>query len=77
MEIKQAQRKHNQTITDEKWRIDISGFGLHSGEMIFIEGTDFHFGCPVDYSSNLCHDIAKDGQILVTQMIYEKALASK
>ena len=41
-------------------------FGVHQGNMIFVPGTDVHWGDPVNTSSKLGQDIAKNGEILIT-----------
>jgi len=40
---------------------------------LFIEGTDIHWGDPVNTSSKLGQDLAKDGQILIMPVVYGKA----
>ena len=45
--------------------------------MIFIEDTDIHWGDPVNTSSKLGQDIAKNGELLVTSIVYEKLLADE
>ena len=39
--------------------------------MIFVPGTDVHWGDPVNTSSKLGQDIAKDGEILITTSVYK------
>ena len=39
--------------------------------MLFIEGTDIHWGDPVNTSSKLGQDIAKDGQVIIMPVIKE------
>jgi len=43
----------------------VTGYGLHHGQMLFIEGTDIHWGDPVNTSSKLGQDIAESGEILI------------
>ena len=52
--------------------IEISGFGMHTGTIVFVEGTDIHWGDPVNTSSKLGQDIAKKGQILGTEIVYNR-----
>jgi hypothetical protein len=46
-------------------------FGVHTGNMIFVPGTDVHWGDPVNTSSKLGQDIAKNGEILITTPVYK------
>lgn len=39
--------------------------------MIFVPGTDVHWGDPVNTSSKLGQDIAKNGEILITTPVYK------
>ena len=39
--------------------------------MIFVPGTDVHWGDPVNTSSKLGQDVAKDGEILITTPVYK------
>jgi len=34
-------------------KIHLTGYGMHTGEMLFIEGSDIHWGDPVNTSSKL------------------------
>jgi class 3 adenylate cyclase len=36
-----------------KDRVPIKGYGVHKGDMFFVEGTDVHWGDPVNTSSKL------------------------
>eukprot|EP00933_Yihiella_yeosuensis_P039498 TRINITY_DN33550_c0_g2_i1.p1 TRINITY_DN33550_c0_g2~~TRINITY_DN33550_c0_g2_i1.p1 ORF type:complete len:536 (+),score=105.20 TRINITY_DN33550_c0_g2_i1:92-1699(+) len=55
---------------DEKCkRIEIAGYGLHSGSMLCIEDSDVHWGDGVNTASKLGQDLATDGQILITPLI--------
>ena len=56
--------------------IEISGFGMHTGNIIFVEGTDVHWGDPVNTSSKLGQDVAKGGAILATHVVHSKLSAS-
>ena len=47
-------------------RFRVSGFGVHHGSLLLIEGTDVHWGDPVNTSSKLGQDLAKDGEVLVS-----------
>ena len=50
---------------------EISGFGIHVGDMVFVEGTDIHWGDPVNTASKLGQDTAQNGTILITQQVYD------
>jgi len=77
IEIKNMFLEYNKTEEDEKWKIKVTGFGMHTGKMLFIEGTDIHWGDLVNTSSKLGQDLAKDGQILIMPVVYEKAFLNK
>jgi hypothetical protein len=49
----------------------VFSFGVHQGNMIFVPGTDVHWGDPVNTSSKLGQDVAKDGEILITTPVYK------
>ena len=44
----------------------VSGFGVHHGELLYIEGTDVHWGDPVNTASKLGQDLASGGEVLVS-----------
>ena len=70
MKLKDAVAAYN----SEKSKCDqivISGYGIHTGEMIFIEGTDIHWGDPVNTSSKLGQDLATNGDFLVTSKVHD------
>ena len=69
MKLKSEIAKYNGTKNANE-QIKISGYGIHTGEMIFIEGTDIHWGDPVNTSSKLGQDLAKDGEFLITPVVY-------
>lgn len=53
----------------------MTGYGLHHGQMLFIEGTDIHWGDPVNTSSKLGQDIATEGEILIMPTVQKAAIA--
>ena len=69
MKLKSEITKYNETKNANE-QIKISGYGIHTGEMIFIEGTDIHWGDPVNTSSKLGQDLANDGEFLITPVVY-------
>ena len=48
----------------------LMGVGIHTGELLFIEGTDVHWGDPVNTASKLGEDMASDGEIIITADVY-------
>jgi len=48
----------------------ISGFGIHTGTMLFLKGTDVHWGDPVNTASKLGQDLATGGDILISADAY-------
>jgi len=48
----------------------ISGFGIHVGRMLFLQGTDVHWGDPVNTASKLGQDLATDGHILISEAAF-------
>jgi class 3 adenylate cyclase len=77
LKMKTAIEQYNLNVATEHDKITVCGYGIHSGEMIFIEDTDIHWGDPVNTSSKLGQDIAKNGELLVTSIVYEKLLADE
>jgi len=49
----------------------IKGYGIHVGELLFVEGTDIHWGDPVNTASKMGQDHAHDGQVLISQETLE------
>lgn len=52
-------------------QLQLTGFGCHTGHMIFIRDTDVHWGDPVNTSSKLGQDIAVGGEILITTPVFK------
>ena len=69
MKLKSEISKYNESKSSSE-QIKISGYGIHTGQMIFIEGTDIHWGDPVNTSSKLGQDLAKNGDFLITPVVY-------
>jgi class 3 adenylate cyclase len=53
MSMQKALINYNRHQTDKFDEIHVTGYGLHHGQMLFIEGTDIHWGDPVNTSSKL------------------------
>jgi class 3 adenylate cyclase len=49
----------------------IRGYGIHEGNMLLVPGTDVHWGDPVNTASKLGQDGASDGQLIISDAIYE------
>ena len=49
----------------------LSGFGIHLGKMLFLSGTDVHWGDPVNTASKLGQDLASEGEILLSRPAYD------
>lgn len=59
--------RHNATPAESRGsRCRVDGWGVHVGNVLFIEGTDVHWGDPVNTASKLGQDCASDGQLLVS-----------
>ena len=56
---------------DEADVLVLRGCGIHMGNLLFVEGTDIHWGDPVNTSSKLGEDLAKDGDIFITSAVYD------
>ena len=56
---------------DEKDKLDVIGWGVHHGTMIFVEGTDIHWGDPVNTASKLGQDLATNGDLLISEVVYQ------
>jgi class 3 adenylate cyclase len=48
--------------------IMVQGYGIHFGEILFVPGTDIHWGDPVNTASKLGQDEAEDGQIIISEV---------
>ncbi len=70
VDIRNSMKEYNACHHHAKDHIGVSGYGVHSGEILFFEGTDIHWGDPVNTSSKLGQDLAEDGDILVMPCIY-------
>ena len=58
---------------DEKHHaINITGYGVHAGTMLFVEGSDIHWGDHVNTASKLGQDLATNGDLLITPAVYEQ-----
>ena len=55
----------------------VAGFGVHSGELLLIRGTDVHWGDPVNTASKLGQDLAEGGQLLVSEPVHHELLENE
>lgn len=49
----------------------VRGFGVHLGDLLLVDGTDVHWGDPVNTASKLGQDTADGGEILITKDTHE------
>merc|ERR1712048_553467 len=52
-------------------QVSIKGFGVHTGEILFIDGTDVHWGDPVNTASKLGQDFASNAEIVISKPTYD------
>ena len=66
---------YNAQLTAEhaKDELDVHGWGIHDGTMIFVEGTDIHWGDPVNTASKLGQDLATNGDLLISSSVWHHA----
>jgi len=58
-------------------RVSIRGFGVHTGDILYLPGTDVHWGDPVNTSSKLGQDTAKNGELIISERVYEECKADE
>jgi hypothetical protein len=75
LDAKDAILHYNSALTKEheKDTLNIHGWGIHVGTMIFVEGTDIHWGDPVNTASKLGQDLAQNNDLLLSSALYELA----
>lgn len=54
-------------------RAQIKGYGIHEGDILFLENTDVHWGDPVNTASKLGQDLATEGELLVSDVVFQSA----
>lgn len=67
VEARHAVKAESEEASPGLARAEVTGYGIHFGSLFIIEGTDVHWGEPVNIASKLGQEIAKDGQILITK----------
>eukprot|EP00929_Paragymnodinium_shiwhaense_P048952 TRINITY_DN24707_c0_g3_i3.p1 TRINITY_DN24707_c0_g3~~TRINITY_DN24707_c0_g3_i3.p1 ORF type:complete len:925 (+),score=254.40 TRINITY_DN24707_c0_g3_i3:78-2852(+) len=55
----------------ENDKITISGWGIHTGKLLFVDGSDVHWGDAVNTASKLGQDLAKTNDIYVMPVVKE------
>ena len=53
IDMKQLLHEYNAKQQHDHEKIHVTGYGIHSGDILFIEGTDILFGDPVNTASKL------------------------
>lgn len=72
VEARREVELHNASRHAKRTPCRIDGYGIHYGSILFVKDTDVHWGDPVNTASKLGQDIATDGNILITQEVYQK-----
>ena len=72
LEAKAAIRKYNSELPSDaaKNKLTVHGWGIHQGTMIFVEGTDIHWGDPVNTASKLGQDLATNNDLLISSVVH-------
>ena len=72
LEARVAIAKYNTGLSAETAinKLVIDGWGIHHGTMIFVEGTDIHWGDPVNTASKLGQDLATDNDLLISSVVH-------
>ena len=72
LEAKTAIIKYNTNLSSDlsKNELIINGWGIHNGTMIFVEGTDIHWGDPVNTASKLGQDLATNGDLIISTEVH-------
>jgi len=52
-------------------QVFIKGFGVHTGELLVVEGTDVHWGDPVNTASKLGQDFASGAEIIISEATFD------
>jgi class 3 adenylate cyclase len=73
LDAKTAIEHYNSNLPEEHKNdaINIHGWGIHHGTMIFVDGTDIHWGDPVNTASKLGQDLAQNGDLLISKSVEE------
>jgi class 3 adenylate cyclase len=61
---------------DEKRRPEFKGAGIHTGDILYLEGTDIQFGDPINTASKLGEDYASEENIYVSTAVYDSVHSS-
>lgn len=74
-DLVEATARH--TRKESQPTITIKGYGVHLGDVLFFPGTDVHWGDPINTASKLGQDLATDGDILISDVVYEAVRSDK
>jgi len=78
LDAKEAITEYNNKLTEtqkDKLALCVIGWGIHSGTMVVVDKTDIHWGDPVNTSSKLGQDLAENGELLISQRVYNAVAA--
>ena len=72
--VKERVESFNASLSEDKkhYAINITGYGVHTGTMLFVEDSDIHWGDPVNTASKLGQNLATNGDLLITSAVYEQ-----
>ncbi len=51
--------------------VQLKGIACHTGEVLWIDETNIHWGSPVNFASKLAEDLAAEGEIWITDETYQ------
>jgi class 3 adenylate cyclase len=63
-------KQYNSEVTPEE-QMQPKGFGVHSGPMLIVPSTNVHWGDCVSTASKLGEDLAEEGEVLVSDKVWE------
>jgi class 3 adenylate cyclase len=51
--------------------VQLKGIACHTGEVLWIDETNVHWGSPVNFASKLAEDLAQQGEVWITDETYQ------
>jgi len=70
--LRAALRRMSVAATDPALSgVQLKGAACHTGEVLWIDDTNIHWGSPVNFSSKLAEDLAQEGEIWITEDTYQ------
>eukprot|EP00029_Vermamoeba_vermiformis_P009136 TRINITY_DN445_c0_g1_i1.p1 TRINITY_DN445_c0_g1~~TRINITY_DN445_c0_g1_i1.p1 ORF type:complete len:436 (-),score=169.25 TRINITY_DN445_c0_g1_i1:847-2154(-) len=51
--------------------VQLKGIACHTGEVLWIDDTNIHWGSPVNFASKLAEDLAQQGELWITAETYQ------